>query len=74
MRSLFLIGCSVMALSVSATESETAPAELIAELQQYCTEVAEDEGTQGKPMKTFVLECVNDELESEGYQKITSLD
>jgi hypothetical protein len=59
-----------MALPVS----ETAPAELIAELQQYCTEVTEDECTQGKPMKTFVLECVNDELESEGYQKITSLD
>ncbi|WP_338518069.1 hypothetical protein [Alteromonas gracilis] len=74
MRSVFLIGCSVMALSVSATDSETAPAELIAELQQYCTEVAEGEGTQGKPMKAFVLECVNDELESEGYQKITSLD
>ncbi|BCO19710.1 MULTISPECIES: hypothetical protein [unclassified Alteromonas] len=74
MKGLLLIGLSALTFSVLATESEKAPAELIAELKQYCAEVAEDEGTQGKPIKAFILECVNDELESEGYAKLTSID
>ncbi len=70
---LGLFGLSALAFSVMATESETAPAELVAELTQFCKEVAEEEGTKGKPEDVFVLECVNDELEAEGYQKLKSL-
>lgn len=70
---LGLFGLSALAFSAMATESETAPAELIAELTQFCKEVAEEEGTKGKPEDVFVLECVNDELEAEGYQKLKSL-
>lgn len=73
MKSIVLIGLSALAFSALASPSEEAPAELIAELTQYCKEIAEDEGTNGKPLDIFVLECVNDELESEGYQKLTSL-
>jgi len=70
---LGLFGLSALAFSVMAAESETAPAELVAELTQFCKEVAAEEGTKGKPEDVFVLECVNDELEAEGYQKLKSL-
>ncbi|GFD67671.1 hypothetical protein [Alteromonas sp. KUL106] len=73
MKGLVLIGLSALAFSVIATESETAPAELVEELTQFCQEVAEEEGTKGKPEDVFILECVNDELEAEGYAKLTSL-
>jgi hypothetical protein len=63
-----------MAFSLTAMASETAPAELVEELTQFCQEVAEEEGTKGKPEDEFVLECVNDELEAEGYAKVSSLD
>jgi hypothetical protein len=36
-------------------------------------EVAEDEGTGELSMEAFLLNCVNEELESEGYQPITKL-
>ena len=70
---LGLVGLSAMAFSVLAAASEEAPAELVAELTQFCKEIAEEEGTKGKPEDVFVLECVNDELEAEGYQKLKSL-
>ncbi|BFT29820.1 hypothetical protein D210916BOD24_09960 [Alteromonas sp. D210916BOD_24] len=73
MKGLMLIGLSALTFSAIASGSEEAPAELIAELTQYCKEIAEDEGTKGKPLDTFLLECVNDELEAEGYQKVKSL-
>ena len=42
-------------------------------LKQLIKEIAEEEGTKGKSEDVFVLECVNDELEAEGYQKLKSL-
>ncbi|GFD74990.1 hypothetical protein ACI7YQ_12260 [Alteromonas marina] len=74
MKGLVLIGLTAMAFSLTAMASETAPAELVEELTQFCQEVAEEEGTKGKPENEFVLECVNDELEAEGYAKVSSLD
>jgi hypothetical protein len=43
------------------------------EYKEYCKEIADEEGT-GKPaMDQFLLTCINDELESEGFQPITKL-
>ena len=70
---LGLVGLSALAFSVTATASEKAPAELVAELVQFCKEVAEEEGTKGKSEDAFLLECVNEELEAEGYQALKSL-
>ncbi|WP_334059380.1 hypothetical protein [Alteromonas sp. S005] len=70
---LGLVGLSAMAFSVIAAASEEAPAELVVELTQFCKEIAEEEGTKGESEDVFVLECVNDELEAEGYKKLKSL-
>ncbi|WP_447131107.1 hypothetical protein [Paraglaciecola aestuariivivens] len=59
--------------SVMAEERPVASAKLIAELKQYCTEVAEEDGTEGKKLEVFMLDCVNEELESEGYQPLVKL-
>lgn len=69
-----IFGVCSLALSVMASESEKAPAKLIAELTAFCQEVVDEEGTNGKPEDAFLLECVNEELEAEGYPKLTSLD
>lgn len=70
---LGLVGLSALAFSVTATASEKASSELVAELVQFCKEVAEEEGTKGKSEDAFLLECVNEELEAEGYQALKSL-
>jgi hypothetical protein len=43
------------------------------EYKEYCKEIADDEGTGKLSMDEFLLVCVNDELETEGYQPITKL-
>ena len=63
----------LLATSVSADERPVADKELIAELKQYCTELAQEDGTDGKELEVFMLECVNEELDSEGYQPVTTL-
>lgn len=63
----------LIATSAFADERPVADKELIAELKQYCNEIAQEEGTDGKELKVFMLECVNEELESEGYQPLTKL-
>ncbi|PKG98582.1 hypothetical protein CXF95_11905 [Paraglaciecola sp. MB-3u-78] len=69
---LFTLGL-LLATTVMADEQPIADKELIAELKQYCTELAQEEGTDGKELKEFMLECVNEELDSEGYQTLTTL-
>jgi len=63
----------LLATTVMADEQPKADKEVIAEFEQYCTELAQEEGTDGKDLKVFMLECVNDELKSEGYQLVTTL-
>jgi membrane carboxypeptidase/penicillin-binding protein len=63
----------LLATTVMAEEQPIADKELITELKQYCTELAQEEGTNGKELKVFMLECVNEELDSEGYQPLTTL-
>ena len=42
-------------------------------LQQYCNDIAEEDGTGGQNLNTFLLECVNNELTNEGYQKVEKI-
>jgi membrane carboxypeptidase/penicillin-binding protein len=63
----------LLATTVMAEEQPIADKELITELKQYCTELAQEDGTNGKELKVFMLECVNEELDSEGYQPLTTL-
>lgn len=63
----------LLTTTVMADDRPIADKELIAELKQYCTELAQEDGTDGKELKVFLLECVNEELDSEGYQLLTKL-
>lgn len=56
-----------------ADDRDVAPPDLIEELKVYCQEVATEDGTDDKPLPEFLLECINEELESEDYQPITKL-
>jgi|TARA_R110001583_G_scaffold15006_4_gene62272 hypothetical protein len=71
----FLLGLvlSLTMFGAVADEGEVADAALIAELTQYCTDIAEEDGTGGQSLNTFLLECVNNELSSEGYKAVDKI-
>jgi len=73
MKKLLLTLSLLLSTSVMADDRPIADKELIAELKQYCTELAQEDGTDGKELKVYMLECVNEELDSEGYQLLTKL-
>ena len=73
MKKLLLTLSLLLSTTVMADDRPIADKELIAELKQYCTELAQEDGTDGKELKVYMLECVNEELESEGYQLLTKL-
>ena len=73
MNKLLLTLGLLLTTSVFADDRPVADKELIVELKQYCKEVAHEDGTDGKELKVFMLECVNEELESEGYQPLAKL-
>lgn len=73
MKQLFAITALLTTLSVSADDRPVAPADLVEELKAYCQEIAAEDGTDGLDMVTYVLNCINDELESEGYQPVAAL-
>lgn len=73
MKTLLSLLLSCLAVSAFANEAKPAPAELVAELTTFCQEVAEEDGTNGKPLNEFLLECVNEELESEGFEAVDAL-
>ena len=73
MKKLLLTLSLLLSTTVMADDRPIADKELIAELKQYCTELAQEDGTDGKELKVFMLECVNEELDSEGYQPLTEL-
>lgn len=56
-----------------ADDRPVAALDFVLELKQFCQDIADDEGTDGKDLPVFLLECVNEELDSEGYQPITKL-
>ena len=58
---------------VSADDRPIADMEMVMELKQFCEDIADDEGTDGMELNDFLLQCVNDELDAEGYQPIDKL-
>ena len=73
-----LIGLVVVAGLLSgyalAEERPQADKETIAELKEYCMEVAAEEDIDQSKMKKFILKCINAELADEGYKPIKSVD
>jgi hypothetical protein len=71
----FILGLffSLTLFAAIAQEGDVADAALIAELKQYCTEVATEDGTGNKSPEQFMLDCVNEELASDDYQPVDEL-
>ncbi len=74
MKKSILALCAVFAFSSVADERPEADPETIAELKQYCMEVAQEDGTGESTLAEFLLNCVNQELLDEGYKPIKKLD
>jgi hypothetical protein len=62
-----------MKFAALADEGDVADIALIAELKQYCAEISGEDGTGNKSQEQFMLDCVNKELASEGYQALEKL-
>lgn len=73
MKKFVIAALALTSTFVLADELMVADAGLIAELKQYCMEVAQEDGTGDLSMDAFILKCVNEELESEGYKPVASL-
>jgi hypothetical protein len=73
MKYTLLVAGLFFAASTIADERPVADTQTIMEYKEYCKEIADDEGTGKLSVDEFLLVCVNDELESEGYQSITKL-
>lgn len=69
---ILLLGFSTV-FSALADDKAVADQETLMELKEYCEEIAADEGTDGLSLPEYLLQCINDELEDEGYQAITTL-
>ncbi|MBU2878452.1 MULTISPECIES: hypothetical protein [Aliiglaciecola] len=70
----WLLGAAVTAIYASVSYAqEAADPDTVADMLQYCLEVAAEDGTGDLSKQEFVLNCVNEELESEGFTKITAL-
>lgn len=53
---------------------EKAPAEMVTELTQMCLDWAKDDAVEATSLKKYVLDCVNGELTSNGYQPVEDVD
>jgi hypothetical protein len=73
MKYTILVASLLFAMSTAAEDRPVADADLVQEYKAYCMEIAEDEGTGKLSIDEFLLSCINDELESEGYQPIASV-
>ena len=70
MKGVLIAATLFVTLNTMAEELPVADPAFIAELKEFCTEVANDEGVSAEDLNAFLLSCINDELESEGYQPI----
>ena len=68
-----LLLASLIAVQANANETEKAPKDLISEVIGYCKDMAADEQIGSALLSAWLLECVNAELEAEGYAPIKKL-
>ncbi len=73
MKYILVVAGLIFATSALADDRPVADAGVIIAYREYCKEIADEEGTDKSAMNEFLLTCINDELESEGFQPITKL-
>lgn len=73
-RSLLILFMGFSAIfSALADDKPVADEELLAEFKEYCVEMAEDDGVEGPALPAYLLKCINEELDAEGFQAITKV-
>ncbi|BED88966.1 MULTISPECIES: hypothetical protein [unclassified Pseudoalteromonas] len=73
---LALIVAPLFAVSATYAVADDAPAasaQTITEYTDMCINWAKDDDVTNDDLYAYVLQCVNDELESEGYKKVSSV-
>jgi len=64
-------------VSINSYSFDELPApseEYLKEVTQICKQYAIDDQVEDKDFKTYVLDCVNEDLEANGYAKVTMED
>jgi hypothetical protein len=73
MKTVAILFVGLLSFSSYADDKPAADEALLKELKQFCTEMAEDDGIAADKLADYLLTCVNQELESEGYATVTEL-
>ena len=74
MKKSVLILLGVLSLPCFAADEAVASADEVSELKAYCMEIANEEQVAADALNAFLLTCVNEELASEGYQAVSTLE
>jgi len=73
---LSLIVAPLFILSASYVQADDAiepSAEMVKEYTEMCVNWAKDDDVSNEALYAYVLKCVNDELESEGYKTVATI-
>ena len=73
---LALIVAPLFAVSATVAIADDAPvasAQTIKEYTDMCVNWTKDDDVSNDDLFGYVLQCVNDELESEGYKKVSTV-
>ncbi|WP_420934601.1 hypothetical protein ACOJR9_01100 [Alteromonas sp. A081] len=73
MKYIWVMAGVLLSASTLADDRPVASEEIILEYKVYCSELAEDEGTDGLSLDEYLLSCINEELDIEGYQPIKAV-
>lgn len=64
---------ALSALNVVAEDAADASAETVKEYTEMCVNWAKDDDVSNEELYGYVLKCVNDELVSESYKKVSAV-
>ncbi|WP_196139983.1 hypothetical protein [Aliikangiella sp. G2MR2-5] len=64
----------LISTSAFADERPVAPKSLVEETATLCKEYAKEDGVAEEELAKYLLSCVNDELEEQGYQPLETLE
>ena len=70
--SVIILGLT--SLTLTADDLPDAPKDFIDSVINDCKEYAAEDGIEQEKMKGYLLECVNGELDAEGYKKVDKLE
>jgi len=71
--SAFLLGFAVC-MAIADEDKPAAPQSVIDEAKAVCEKYAQEDNVPADDLKNFLMECVNEELDAQGYKKVDSLD